>query len=430
MNSPFPTVPNLKVATNSPVLSFEQTVIEQQAEIERWFRTQWLATPAPFYGSCDLRNAGYKLAPVDTNLFPAGFNNLSLDSEAMAVYSMQIAIERYCPNASNIIIIAEAHTRNLMYLEGLCRLRDMLIKAGFAVRIGNLVVSETYIADLPSGKRIHIYPLERTHNKLHVGNFVPCSIILNNDFSSGHPTILDSVEQYILPDHHLGWQNRSKSGHFVQYTNVAKEFAQLLGIDPWLICPTQTVSSGISFKTGEGIDELVEKGNEMLVSMRKKHREYGIKTPPYIVIKANTGTYGMGVMTIKDTKELIHTTRKQRNKMSVGKGGIVISELLVQEGIPTFETIGKDKFVAEPVVYMVDHFVVGGFYRIHHGKRVDENLNAPGMVFEPLDFSECIDSKTGAGERYQGFNHFYVYGVVARLAMLAAAREMAALKTP
>jgi oxygen-independent coproporphyrinogen-3 oxidase len=27
----------------------------------------------------DLRNAGFKLAPVDTNLFPAGFNNLNLD---------------------------------------------------------------------------------------------------------------------------------------------------------------------------------------------------------------------------------------------------------------------------------------------------------------------------------------------------------------
>ena len=27
--------------------------------------------------SVDLRNSGFKLAPVDTNLFPGGFNNLN-----------------------------------------------------------------------------------------------------------------------------------------------------------------------------------------------------------------------------------------------------------------------------------------------------------------------------------------------------------------
>ena len=42
------------------------------------------ALPA-FYGSVDLRNAGYKLAPVDMNLFPGGFNNLSEEMLPAAV---------------------------------------------------------------------------------------------------------------------------------------------------------------------------------------------------------------------------------------------------------------------------------------------------------------------------------------------------------
>ena len=35
---------------------------------------------------------------------------------------------------------------------------------------------------------------------------------------------------------------------------------------------------------------------------------------------------------------------------------------------------------------MIDRYVVGGFYRVHTGRGKDENLNAPGMHFEPLAF--------------------------------------------
>ena len=42
--------------------------------------------------------------------------------------------------------------------------------------------------------------------------------------------------------------------------------------------------------------------------------------------------------------------------------------------------------IAEPVVYMIDRYVVGGFYRVNTERGTDENLNAPGMHFEPLAF--------------------------------------------
>jgi len=70
-------VPNLTTALTGPLLELEAHLLNSQAQIETWFRSQWLKTPAPFYTSVDLRNAGFKLAPVDTNLFPAGFNNLN-----------------------------------------------------------------------------------------------------------------------------------------------------------------------------------------------------------------------------------------------------------------------------------------------------------------------------------------------------------------
>ncbi len=64
---------------------------------------------------------------------------------------------------------------------------------------------------------------------------------------------------------------------------------------------------------------------------------------------------------------------------------------------------------------------VGGFYRVHKDRGVDENLNAPGMHFEPLAFAKQCHL-TRAQDECQ--NRFYAYGVVARLSMLAAAREL------
>jgi len=48
---------------------------------------------AAVYCSVDLRNAGFKLAPVDTNLFPGGFNNLSPEMLPLAVQAAMAAIE-------------------------------------------------------------------------------------------------------------------------------------------------------------------------------------------------------------------------------------------------------------------------------------------------------------------------------------------------
>ncbi|MBD3727807.1 MAG: glutamate--cysteine ligase, partial [Moraxella osloensis] len=77
-----PAVPHLETALKGPLLTIEQKLLANKAIIESWFRCQFRSTPAPFYASVDLRNAGFKLAPVDTNLFPAGFNNLHPDLRA------------------------------------------------------------------------------------------------------------------------------------------------------------------------------------------------------------------------------------------------------------------------------------------------------------------------------------------------------------
>jgi glutamate--cysteine ligase len=60
---------------------------------------------------------------------------------------------------------------------------------------------------------------------------------------------------------------------------------------------------------------------------------------------------------------------------------------------------------------------------VHTERGPDDNLNAPGMHFVPLAFdTACLpDAEVQAGSSP---NRFYAYGVIARLALLAAAIEL------
>jgi glutamate--cysteine ligase len=71
--------------------------------------------------------------------------------------------------------------------------------------------------------------------------------------------------------------------------------------------------------------------------------------------------------------------------------------------------------------------VVGGFYRIHAHRGIDENLSAPGSSFVPLAFEQSTRlPQPGVKPGASAPNRFYMYGVVARLAMLAASYELEA----
>src|SRR5690606_14058576 len=166
----------------------------------------------------------------------------------------------------------------------------------------------------------------------------------------------------------------------------AQDFAELIGIDPWLIDPYFTSCGKVDFQEKEGLDCVAAAVDEILSQIKEKYTQFGIKEKPFVIVKADSGTYGMGIMSIRDGAEIYKLNRKQRNKMTTIKEGTVVKNVLVQEGVHTFESIHQA--VAEPVIYMIDHHVVGGFYRVHANRGVDENLNAPGMHFVPLAFEQ------------------------------------------
>jgi glutamate--cysteine ligase len=421
-------VPHLTTALTGPLLELEKRIMNAQPTIEYWFRQQWKEQRAPFYTSVDLRNAGFKLAPVDTNLFPGGFNNLTHEMLPLAVQAAMAAIEKICPEAKNLLLIPERHTRNTFYLSNVARLVEIFTSAGLNVRLGTLDESITEPTDLtlPDGTVLTVEPLVRTKRRLGLKHFDPCTILLNNDLSAGIPEVLTNLhEQYLLPPLHAGWAVRRKSQHFEAYEEVAKKFAKLLGMDPWLINPMYAVCDEVDFQEGTGNDCLQSQVDALLNKIRRKYKEYGINEKPFAIVKADNGTYGMGIMTVRDAKDVIDLNRRTRNKMSVVKDGQEVNRVIIQEGVPTYEQINDA--VAEPVVYMLDRYVVGGFYRVHAERGVDENLNAPGSSFVPLAFAEPTQMpKPGAKPGASAPNRFYMYGVVGRLAMLAASYELEA----
>lgn len=426
-------VPRLATSLTGPLFDLERRVLAAETEIERWLRGQWLEHSPPFYASVDLRNGGFKLAPVDTNLFPGGFNNLNPACLPLAVQAAMTAVEKICPEAKHLLIVPESHTRNPFYLSNLARLAEILRHTGLVVRIGTLlpeITAPTPVA-LPDGGAIMLEPLRRFGSlgpdgqgrRLGLADFDPCAILLNNDLSGGVPRLLENLhEQFVIPPLSAGWHQRRKSRHFACYREVAREFATLIGIDPWLIDPEFEVCNDLDFHEKHGLECLAANVDTLLFRIRAKYREYGIDAIPFVVIKADAGTYGMGIMTVKDASEVKELSRRQRNKMAVGKEGRKTHAVLLQEGVPTCETV--DQGVAEPVVYLIDRFVVGGFYRVHTGRGRDENLNAPGMHFKPLAFETGCTLPDDALAPDAPPNRFYAYGVVARLALLAAAKEL------
>lgn len=421
-------VPHLITALTGPINELEQRVLESMPAIERWFRLEWMEHTPPFYCSVDIRNAGFKLAPVDTNLYPGGWNNLTQEMLPLAVQAAMAAIEKICPEAKNLLVIPENHTRNTFYLSNVVQLQRIFHMAGLNVRIGSIspeIKKPTQIA-LPTGETVTLEPVVRSKRRLGLKDFDPCTILLNNDLSAGAPGILEDLhEQYLLPPLHAGWSVRRKSRHFRSYEEVSKRFGKLLGIDPWLINPMFNRCGEVDFDEEAGMECLRTNVDALLGKIKKKYKEYGINEKPFVVVKADNGTYGMGIMTVRDVKDLEDLSRRTKNKMAVVKDGQQVTEVIIQEGVLTAERMNEA--VAEPVVYMMDRYVVGGFYRVHAERGIDENLNAPGASYVPLAFAESTrlpqpGHKPGASAP----NRFYMYGVIGRLAMLSASYELEA----
>lgn len=402
-----------------------------QREIHGWLNAHERSKELPLYSSVDIRDSGFKLAVVDTNLFPAGFNNLCEHGLKDSVKFMREAILKRAPGGRDILIIAEEHTRNTWYLENVRILQQIISQAGFNVK------AATFLTDQPSfcerdacidlktatGETVRIYCFKKILAAYQEGKDHYDMIIMNNDLTTGIPEVLQNARIPIYPSMQAGWHARLKSHHFSHTANLVREFAGLLDLDPWLFSCLFEVVDGVDINVKADQEKLAESAARLFREIAAKYKEHDIPAKPYIVMKADSGTYGMGVLPFEDPSDIVDLNRKDRNKLYKGKSAQIISRYLLQEGVPTMCTIGHE--VCEVCVYQIENNLVGGFYRSHALKGERDNLNAPGSVFKKM----CPHlKKYGDCGVHHDISVFDIYRLLARIASIAARREIAYLE--
>jgi len=398
-----------------------QKINENESLIENWFKEKFSRTKPIFYNSVDLRHSGFKIAPVDTNCFPAGFNNLSKSSRQKA---KEICAEFFAanfPNAKKILIIPENHTRNIKYLENVLALSEIISgDSSREVVIGSLISDDfdQMILDLEDGKKITLHKLIKNADKIKTkSGFIADLIISNNDFTGGEPEILKNISQPIIPPVSMGWHIRRKSAHFNKYNQIVSEFAKLINIDPWLISTIHRECHDIDFKEKKGVKDLAKYVDELLLNLKEKYQQHNINLEPYCYVKADSGTYGMAMMTVKSGAEILEINKKDRNKMNMIKGSVINTRVIIQEGVSTIDTVKN--IIAEPLIYLINGKIVGNLFRVNNQRDANISLNSAGMNFH--DITDLNDEELSLGLDKNKI--IKVYSLIAKLAALAAASE-------
>lgn len=407
--------------------------------IQAWLTHRWQGlVPLPYF-SCDIRHSHDKIGIVDTNLFPGGFNNLCNTFTDTTARKLHEYLQRYYPHASKIALLAENHTRNKFYLENIMRLSQLIEKTGHSCRI--TMPLDSYpdskvtirLDEKDPSKALTIYRPEVISGsasgalrQLQLGEDWSSDLVLsNNDFSSGVPEFVQNLSCPVIPDPRLGWHNRYKSEHFRILAELIDEYAAIIDMDPWLLRPETRLVEGVA---EDNLLVLTSAIDEILDATRRKNEQYGISDPPYVFIKNDAGTYGLGIAVVFGSGEIASLNRKQRAKLFAAKGETGRQRFIVQEGILTADTYSDHPI--EPVIYGIGTEPIGGFFRVHAAKNRYESLNAPGMSFTCL----CLHKLDEPHESYfidcqQKKELVAVATDLARLASLAAALEAKQLES-
>ena len=425
---------NLNQPTNKKFCSkiFVDRIKDRQIEIHQWLASHETTKELPLYSSVDIRDAGFKIAVIDTNLFPAGFNNLCEHGIEDSIQFIRKAILARVAGCKDILIVAEEHTRNTWYLENIRILQQIIEQAGFNVKIATFFFIQPAFCEIANyieletatHNPVRIFCLKKILTNLKAGLANCDLVILNNDLTTGIPDVLREFNVPIYPSIQAGWHSRLKSHHFQYTAELIEEFGKIIGTDPWLFSSLFAFEDQVDINVEADRHRLFDTTSDLFKKISSKYHEHQIDEKPFIFIKSDSGTYGMGVMAIEDPAELIHLNRKDRNKLYKGKSSQIIHRYLLQEGVTTIHNIENE--VSEVCIYQIENNLVGGFYRSNSQKTDRENLNSQGMDFKKM----CPHLKQYGG---CGVNHnmniFDIYRILARIAGIAAHREIVQLET-
>lgn len=395
---------------------------EKSSELDQWFEKQWQGLTPPPYFSCDIRHADYKMGVVDTNLFSAGFNNLCPSFSRKVSEAFDAYLSEHHPDAKTIGILAENHTRNKFYLLNVFHLQSLIKQTGRECLV--TIDLEAYPRSplgvtLEPEKTLEIHEPSFKEQQLYLNDQKIDLVLSNNDFSSNLSEGWRNLLTPVTPSKQKGWLHRKKSTHFNELQNLVEDLGRTFDFDPWLIFPRHRVIDDVH---PDHLEDLAAAVHQLLTDIQTKYDEAGVSETPYVFVKNDSGTYGMGVISVSSGEEILQMNRKRKNKLFSTKGQAQTAQFILQEGIPTYDTYSSHPI--EPVIYGVGKESLAGFFRYHAGKDPYESLNSPGMGFSCLclhkldephesDFIDCKHKRELVSASF----------LLAKLAALAAAKE-------
>lgn len=394
-------------------------IVKNLGALRDWFGSQRSLVDLPFYSSYDIRDSGFKVANVDANIYPAGFNNICQTDRESAPPLVRYYIDRHYANngqtIKKLMLITEEHTNNPYYWDNVYRLREILIGAGLqvCVAIPRLATDRASMATA-SGLQVEVVSVTVANGRVQCSCFEPDLIVSNNDFSEFYSEWGETLHVKLNPPRELGWWQRKKSTYFKHYNELSTEFSKLIDVDPWLLTVETELFSGFDMADINSRTDLAQKVQLLLDRTKKLYAERGIQQDPVAFVKNNAGTYGLAVMRVASGEEVMQLNNRARTKMKAAKGGRQVEEVIIQEGVPSI--VQAEGVTAEPTLYLFGCQLAGGFLRTHSEKGPTESLNSPGAVYKRL----CVSDLKISVEGHPLEN---VYGWVSRLGVLAIGRE-------
>ena len=366
-----------------------QRLEDNREKIRLWMEKKRSKIPIPIYGSVDIRDAGWKVAVVDANHFPAGFNNISTEDEPHLAALLKNHINRKHEGCTWVHLYPESHTRNPGYVENVATIKRLIKLAGFRCTVGSPELEGHGSLDGISGP-LRLDEVEVDGEQLLVEGERPCLVLLNNDLTEGMVAGLGAHQ--VSPPPHMGWQRRRKSEHYRCLQNYVDEIAEILEIDSWHLITSWFVSEDKCLEKETCRQILASEVDEFLARISAKYDSLGIEREPVAFIKNDRGTYGLGIMAVTSGEELLNLSNRKFKRLMYSKGGVDVENFLIQEGVPT--SLRSNSSILEPVGYSIGGKEMFWFFRSNSKKNEFENLNTPSSKFLlPSEVNEEILEK-------------------------------------